>query len=203
MKVLNLAALMRAEVESGTGLVLRDGNGRYLFALAGTRFACAPGELFYCGVGGHREEGEDWEACASREACEEIGTAVRLLSSDSTWYVPTGRDPERVRVQSSPAPRAVYEMPPLRDAASTALPYTLVIFEAELLGPPVPNMVEVRALIALTREQVIAGLTRRLSIGRLVAEGAAMVGAAEEVNIDLRCYPVGTAVALGRILQLE
>jgi hypothetical protein len=47
-------------VESGVGLALQDDEGRYLFFLAGTRHGCPPGELFYAGIGGHREEGEGW-----------------------------------------------------------------------------------------------------------------------------------------------
>ena len=203
MRVLNLDALMRDDVESGTGLILRDVQGRYLFAVSGTRFACAPGELFYCGIGGHREAGEDWEACAHREAREEIGSAIRLLSWDTTWHVLAGRDPEQVCVQALPTPRAVYEMPPLPGASSSSLQYTLVIFEGELLDPPLPNRVEVRALLALTPEQVVAGLTRKPSISQLLADGAALVAPAEEMSEDLRCYPVGTAVALGSILSLE
>jgi hypothetical protein len=57
--------------EAGVGLALEDGEGRYLFFLAGTRHRCPPGELFYAGIGGHRERGqqgawESWPDCAHR-----------------------------------------------------------------------------------------------------------------------------------------
>jgi len=45
--------------EAGGGLILRDGSGRYLFFLAGTRGNYPPDELFYGGTGGHLETGED------------------------------------------------------------------------------------------------------------------------------------------------
>jgi ADP-ribose pyrophosphatase YjhB (NUDIX family) len=68
----------------GVGLVLRDGEGRYLFFVAGSRHHCLPGERFYAGIGGHREEGENWLDCARREAQEEVGTGVDILSVPST-----------------------------------------------------------------------------------------------------------------------
>ncbi|MBN1679591.1 MAG: hypothetical protein JW966_04815 [Anaerolineae bacterium] len=33
------------DVEAGVGLILQDGDGRYLFILAGTRHHCPPGTL--------------------------------------------------------------------------------------------------------------------------------------------------------------
>jgi len=78
-------------VEAGVGLALQDDAGRYLFFLAGTRHHCPPGELFYAGIGGHREEGEYWMACTQREACEEIGVGVEILSADRTWHIPVDR----------------------------------------------------------------------------------------------------------------
>ena len=46
-------------VEAGVGLALQDAGGRYLFFLAGTRHRCPPGTIFYAGIGGHREAGEE------------------------------------------------------------------------------------------------------------------------------------------------
>ena len=68
--------LVPGGAEAGVGLALQDDCGRYLFLLAGTRFRCPPGELFYAGIGGHREKGESWPACALREAQEEIGADI-------------------------------------------------------------------------------------------------------------------------------
>jgi ADP-ribose pyrophosphatase YjhB (NUDIX family) len=72
------------DVEAGVGLALKDDEGRYLFFIAGKRYRCPPGELFFAGIGGHREENEDWLACAHREAHEEIGTDVEILSAANT-----------------------------------------------------------------------------------------------------------------------
>ncbi len=76
-----ISDLIPEGAETGVGLALRDERGRYLFFLAGTKFDCPPGELFYAGIGGHREDGESWVECAHREAIEEIGVDVELLHS--------------------------------------------------------------------------------------------------------------------------
>jgi ADP-ribose pyrophosphatase YjhB (NUDIX family) len=62
--------------EAGVGLALQDDEDFYLLILAGTRHYCPPGERFYAGIGGHLKAGEDWLACAHREALEEVGTDV-------------------------------------------------------------------------------------------------------------------------------
>ncbi len=85
-----IADWVPASAESGVGLALQDEQGRYLFFLAGTRHRCPPGELFYAGIGGHREPGEDWLACAQREANEQVGTGIEIMSAPATWYVPHG-----------------------------------------------------------------------------------------------------------------
>ena len=74
--------------EAGVGLAMQDDEGRYLFFVAGLRHTCPEGERFYAGIGGHREPGEDWLACAHREALEEVSADVEILSALTTWTIP-------------------------------------------------------------------------------------------------------------------
>jgi 8-oxo-dGTP pyrophosphatase MutT (NUDIX family) len=78
VKIGGITDFATGSTDSGVALALRDEKGRYLFCLAGTRHNCPPGELFYIGVGGHREQNEDWLTCAHREAVEEIGVDIHL-----------------------------------------------------------------------------------------------------------------------------
>jgi len=192
------------DVEAGTGLALQDDGGRYLFFLAGTRHRCPPGELFYAGVGGHREEGEDWVACAHREALEETGTEIEILPASRTWHIPQDAPAQQLEVADAPAPLALYEMihPPGTPRAGQL--YRIVIYRARLLGvlgdldlPPD----EVQGLVALTREQVVRGPERRPTLAGLLAEGAAVVAGAETVDRQVRLYPLGTAAALAHVLR--
>ncbi|MEJ2354113.1 MAG: hypothetical protein P8Y03_30430 [Anaerolineales bacterium] len=50
-----LSDFVPEDAESGVGLALQDERGGYLFFLAGRRHHCPAGELFYTGIGGHRE----------------------------------------------------------------------------------------------------------------------------------------------------
>ena len=54
-----LADLIPIGTETGAALTLRDGERRFLFFIAVTKFRCAPGELFFAGIGGRLEPGED------------------------------------------------------------------------------------------------------------------------------------------------
>jgi 8-oxo-dGTP pyrophosphatase MutT (NUDIX family) len=106
----SIADFAPEDVEAGVGLAMQDDAGRYLFFLAGSRHFCPPGELFYAGIGGHRELGEGWLACAQREAQEEVSIGVEVLSSPVTWYLPQGRPVQRLEVLDRPQPLAFYEM---------------------------------------------------------------------------------------------
>lgn len=186
--------------EAGTGLALRDDKGRILFFLAGTRHRCPPGYLFYAGIGGHREPGEDWVACAHREAAEEIGARIRLHHAAVTWYLPREGEPIPLRLTDRPRPLALYEMIHPAGTPGAGLPYRLVIYEASLVGRPAAlQEEEVSGVIALTAEQVIQGPGRRPTLATLLAEDAELLAGGKSLDPSVRLYPIGTAAALARV----
>lgn len=187
--------------ESGVGLVLQDTEGRYLFILAGTRENCPPGELFYAGIGGHREVYEDWIACAHREAREEIGTGIDILPVQVTWYVPRQGLIKLVDISDQPRPYMLYEMvhPPGTPRAGEV--YRIVIFKARPQENPrdLP-LEEVRGIIAMTKEQVAKGLERKPSLSELLEEGALLLPGSVDVDHHWRLFPIGTARALAQLI---
>jgi hypothetical protein len=192
------------DAKAGVGLALQDDSGRYLFFLAGTRNPCPPGELFYADIGGHREAGEDWLTCAHREAKEEIGTDVEILSAPITWYISQRGSVQKLEVMDRPRPLAFYEMihPPGTPRAGEL--YCIVIYRARLCDVPKDlSSDELLGVIALTAEQVIRGPERRPTLAELVAEGGSVAAGGEMVNRGVRLYPIGTAMALARILCHE
>jgi 8-oxo-dGTP pyrophosphatase MutT (NUDIX family) len=199
----SIADFCPEDAEAGVGLVLQDDEGRFLFFVAGHRHYCPPGERFYAGIGGHREPGEDWLACAHREALEEVGTDVELLSSPVTWAVPHGGPVRPVDLTDRPRPLALYEMihPPGTPRAGDL--YRIVIYRARLRGLPhnLPED-EVLAVIALTEEQVIQGLDRKPRLADLLDEGACLVAGGEALDPQVRLYPLGTARALAHVLRV-
>jgi len=189
------------DVESGVGLAIQDQAGRYLFFLAGSRHKCPPGELFYAGIGGHREPGESWIACAQREALEEIGTGVELLSSPSTWHFPVQGPATAANIHSLPRPLALYEMIHPAGTPRAGELYRLIVFQAALLGEPnkIP-LDEVSGVIALEAWQVILGIHCKPTMEELLEEGAHMVLDPLGIDRHTKLYPLGTAVAMAKLL---
>jgi 8-oxo-dGTP pyrophosphatase MutT (NUDIX family) len=202
LRIESTADFAPENVEAGVGLALRDESGRYVFFLAGFRHACPAGELFYAGIGGHRETGEGWLACAQREAMEEIGTQVEIIPASITWHIPHQGPVGQVEPSDQPRPLALYEMihPSLTPRAGEI--YRIVIYKARLHATPKdlpPD--EVRGVIALTADQVIRGIERKPSLAELLDEGAALLAGEEQVDLDVRLYPLGTARALAHIFR--
>ena len=196
-----IADLIPDGTESGVGLVLLDECGRYLFFLAGTRRRCPPGELFYAGIGGHREEGEDWLTCAHREALEEVGADIHILPVPVTWYLPHRGPIRQVEIADRPRALMLYEMIHPPDTPRAGELYRIVIFKARLCGTP-QNLPpdEVQGVIALTGEQVARGLERKPLLADLLDEGALLIIGDKGLDRQVRLYPLGTARALAYLL---
>jgi hypothetical protein len=82
--------------------------------------------------------------------------------------------------------------------------YRIVIFAARLSGIPrdlPPD--EVQGVIALTKAQVIQGLERKPSLAELLGEGAQLMAGGEDVDPQVRLYPLGTARALAKLCSVE
>jgi ADP-ribose pyrophosphatase YjhB (NUDIX family) len=189
-------------VEAGVGLALQDDTGYYVFCLAGTRHNCPPGEMFYAGIGGHREAGEDWLTCAHREVKEEIRTDVEILPAQATWHIPNQGPVQQIKVSDKPRPLAFYEMIHAPGTPRAGSLYHIVIYRAHL--PHTPKDLppdDLQGVIALTKEQVVRGLKRRPALAELLSEGALLL--TEEVPVDrqTRLYPLGTALALAQVLS--
>ena len=174
----SLLALIPAGMFVGTSLILRQG-GRFLY---GVRPPHAEGRrqiIELTGIGGGmEEEDESLTAGVLREAQEEMGCGVQLLSCRQTAIV---RGPDRVEWATLPGaerPAAVvfrrFGRPHEPWHPANRGEACLVVFWAELEEQPQPAM-ELPALIWLTPTQVVETARRDVLLTQLLASGATLL----------------------------
>ncbi|WP_083599571.1 NUDIX domain-containing protein [Caloranaerobacter azorensis] len=159
--------------------------------------------MFYAGIGGHLEEGESFLECAHREAKEEIGVDIEIISSDITYYISESRVLHKLNVKDYPRPLAIFKMIHPKGTPREGQIYYILIYNAKLKNEPTKlKRDEVQGLIALTEKQVILSLERKPTLRELKEEGAIIVLGTESINDDTILYPIGTAKALAYILSV-
>jgi 8-oxo-dGTP pyrophosphatase MutT (NUDIX family) len=180
-------------------LVVRDGSLLAVLSAGGVDAAQASGaDWFVGGVGGGQEPGEDVWDCALREAREELGVPVRLVSSSRTYLHDIDNDELwESRSQEQPAPFIVQRV---RNADAVtpfkpglpAGPYTyFCMFLAELVDEdPVfrPDDPDIGALVwlPLNAEGAFAG---GVTFADLAAAGATVAAGdpiADHARIHVR-----------------
>ena len=191
------------KAEIVVGLAIKK-NSHYLFFIAGERHNCSDGELFYAGIGGHLKEGENLIECGQREADEEIGLIPNIISSVKTQYISKDGSINEMKIKNDIKPFAIYEMIHQDRTPKAGELYHIIIYEAELKETPRKlKRDEVRSIIALTKEQVIKSKIRKPRLGKLKKEGAKIIAGKENVNNEIKLYPIGTAKALAEIFSIH
>ena len=188
--------------EMGVGLNILE-EDHHLFYLPGDRHDLSPDESFYAGIGGHMEENESLLDCAQREAIEEIGVPVKVMSSLKTYYLPHNKSEiiKEIEINDNPQPYALYEMIYPEGTPHQGNVYYIIIYKAELIKRPKRfKKDEVKAIIGLTKEQIDKSLQRKPTIQKLLNEGALFIGNKNEVQLDIKVYPIGTAKAIAKII---
>lgn len=195
-------SLITREVTT-VGLALRGKKSQYLFGLAGTKYRCQAGTLFYFGIGGHIEPNEDWLQCAHREAREEIGASVSIISAPTTWLVKRCEQIVRVDFSSIPKPLAIYEMPGYPSATQQSSPFNIAVFDAQLTHRTdiMVKVDEVQGVISLPRSLIVEGVQRKFTVEEMLTRGGSVLVGIDKIDLKTQLYPIGTAVALGCILR--
>jgi len=188
--------------ETGSGLAIREPGGRYIFFLAAPRHKCSPNEMFFAGIGGHLKLGESWLECAQREAREELGSTVKIASSESSWYINDKEKIIPINLLDMPRPLILYEMIHPKGTQRSGKKYYIVIYKAYLAMLPTNiSSYEMSGLIGLTQDQIIKALDKSSAIKDLIEQGALLICPIKNLNLKVKLYPLGTARALGLLLR--
>ena len=178
-KPLKLFNIIPDNIFVGTSLILRQGN-RFLYGIRPVRQVEGRQILELTGIGGGLEdEDKSLSAGAIREAREEIGCRVDLISCPKTLVVRNLKDVEQITIEGDEHPAAIvfrnYRTPPHKpwheDNQGEAC---LIVFVAEIEGRPWPTM-ELPHLIWLKPEHILETATDDVPLGRLVNSGAELI----------------------------
>ncbi len=160
----------------GTSLILPD-RERFLFGIRQPKWVGKRAILEITGIGGGLEA---WDKSildgVQREAMEEIGSRVRLVSSKETLIVQSREEHEWVRPAGELKPAAVvfrgYRTPAHHPwHTSRRGDAALLVFRASLIEPPAPTG-ELPALIWLSAQQILDTALQDVALSGLISGGA-------------------------------
>ena len=199
--MMRLGDLIPAQETTGSSLIVQE-KGNYLFALE--RDARGATTVYYYGLGGNKREGETWTGCAEREALEEMGTRIELLSSKATYYMNRYGELEEIGVEEEVVPLLLFEMPFPAEAfwnpRNEEWIYYIVAYRARLCQAATP--LDVEGLISLSEAQIRQTAEGEARLGNLLDDGARL-WEKEPIAREAKLTPVGTAWALSRLLAQE
>jgi 8-oxo-dGTP pyrophosphatase MutT (NUDIX family) len=197
--------------DHSTGLILRWQN-RLLFAVLPAHLwqNTQRGTLaHFVGIGGHLEAGERWDEAVRREAREEAGVEIDLLSPAETWLL---RDDGTVRDitaelawpgAGAPRPLLIWSATLRVGDPAYAQPrhYVNAVFEAALGEDQAPySAAEMQAILAITEAQLHQAACQPVPLGTLLSGGARIWTSAPIPHTTLMA-PRGTAEWYDRWLQ--
>jgi len=199
---MRLGDLIPVQETTGSSLIVQE-KGNYLFALE--RDARGASTVYCYGLGGHKREVESWIECAEREAQEEIGTRIELLSSKATYYINRHGELEEIGVDEEVIPLLLCEMPfpaeaPWNPRREEEWIYYIVAYRARLCQAPTP--LDIEGLISLSEAQIRQAAEGEATLGNLLDDGARL-WEREPIPRETKLIPVGTAWALSRLLALD
>ena len=154
--------------------------GRFLFGLRRLGQDGAGQTVEITAIGGKRENSDpSLEACAQREAYEEIGCRIRVIPSVETTVIRGPRENQRIKFSEDERPIALifrHFNTPAHDPwhISGTQPGCVAVFLASLAGNPSPTG-ELPALIWLRPEQILQTAQQDVRLRDLIATGAQLI----------------------------
>ncbi len=151
-------------------------------------------------LGGHREGTETAWACAQREVFEESQMRITPLRPSMSFYCPnTSFDSEIELEPIAEYNYSMFEQRPLIIGHQNSKQSITPIFLASSEDEPVPSM-ETKALLLLTRKDVIRLCSERLTLDEFQSSGG-IVLYGQQVDKNLPLKPFGHLIMLSIILK--